>query len=123
MGQRIQQRGTALCVSGSATGYQTWLTLIVAGVPINRCSAGRHKMGRGAGFAVVIALTGEMCGRLHDLCIQMCGRLHDLCIRVRRGALAAGAQWSAYFDCCFLGGAKAKGPASKRDLPSLWKQS
>src|ERR1700694_3746949 len=78
----------------------------------HRCSAGRHKMGRGAGFAVVIALTGEMCGRLHDLCI-----------RVRRGALAAGAQWSAYFDCCFLGGAKAKGPASKRDLPSLWKQS
>jgi hypothetical protein len=80
-------------------------------------------MGRGAGFAVVIALTGEMCGRLNDLCIQMCGRLHDLCIRVRRGALAAGAQWSAYFDCCFLGGAKAKGTASKRDLPSLWKQS
>src|ERR1700676_81049 len=36
----------------------------------HRCSAGRHKMGRGAGFAVVIALTGEMCGRLHDLAFE-----------------------------------------------------
>ena len=69
-----------------ARGYQIWLSLILAGVPIIVALLADTRWVVAAGFALVIALTGEMGGRLHDLCIR--ARRTNLLLREIRGEVS-----------------------------------
>jgi hypothetical protein len=54
-----------------ASGYQTWLALVLGAVPFIVASFAETKWVIASGLAAVIVLAHETTGRLHDLSVRL----------------------------------------------------